>query len=1093
MGTVGGVDVALQRLKVTIKLRFMKRNVSRLAMEVRRTQRRVIGNFLTSLLLLTLGLFALGTLFAVTFFLSGWVVAFFLAPVGYLAWVWLKKAEFKAVAYQLEQIYPELKGRLVAALELTKYKKGNENYSLELRDAAVAQVERLMSPLPQRRVVSIKRVFWGGLFAVGGVSLFLLFWGMRRVQVEVGLRNAFVPDRVAVAFEVEPGDTAVSVGEAVSLSCRVKPAGVFNRVKMELVDDDGDRRLMVLAGSFCSAKVVVRERMRYRFQVLSRSSKWFRMGLIEPLTLRRKVFHCNPPAYSGLPESDFTGDELVVLKGTKVFLEAEANLPIDNGRLVIAAETSLVTVDSAQPTRIRASFTARDDGELKVELTPSGSGTIQSVARLRLRILADESPFVKVFIPGRDVDLPMSMQVLLGVNSIDDYGLRELSLHYGKDSITQTVGLKTVSGKREDTTLYVWDLSSFGLLPGEVVRYYVEVTDNDIVSGPKASRSEMFAVRFPTMEEIYSAVVEKTQNTQEELLPLSAKQEEISSQLTRIGEELKKSRELSWEEKKRLEGLLEKQQQLLNQVAALKKEVAQKIDEMVKGMNWDEETMERLGQLQELLTRLLPPELQEALKELGKKLAEKSPDVRPMLEQVQLEQEKFKKSIEQALKMLKRIMEEERLEALARQARELEKAQEEVSQKLNKTAPEELAPKQAAINAALDSLSGEINKLSVEISESTVVESLKPLGKKIEQEGLAQTARELQNQLMRGERKQLKQKSEKLQSSFQELAERLERLSEELKRRRGEEVRQKLFARANALLTVSQWQESLEERGEKTTNPANLAGEEMGLVEATRLVAESLAALGAQTLVISPALGQELARAMNFMKRAADMLATGTGSSKGQMTQARMSLNRAVALVLDAAATQRGGMKSGFESLLEQLSQLTAEQMAINAGMSGIPIPIPASGLSAEQMEQLQGLLGQQRALREQLERLLQSMSGQRPGLTGRLDQLVEEMKAVERALAELQIDRKLIERQEGILSHLLDAQRSLRQQGFKEEREAETGKEYQIKRRPSFPADLGERNKFLREELLRALKQGYPREYERLIRTYFEKLLEER
>lgn len=1093
MGTVG-VDVALKRLKVTIKLRFMKRNVSRLAMEVRRTQRRAISNFLTSLLLLTLGLFALGTLFAVTFFLSGWVVAFFLTPVGYLAWVWLKKAEFKAVAYQLEQIYPELKGRLVAALELTKYKKGNENYSLELRDAAVAQVERLMSQLPQRRVVSIKRVFWGGLFAVGGVSLFLLFWGMRRVQVEVGLRNAFVPDRVAVAFEVEPGDTAVSVGEAVSLSCRVKPEGVFNRVKMELVDEDGDHRLMVLAGSFCSAKVVVRERMRYRFQVLSRRSEWFRLGLIEPLTLRRKVFHCNPPAYSGLPESDFTGDELVVLKGTKVFLEAEANLPIDNGRLVIAAETSLVTVDSEQPTRIRASFTARDDGELKVELTPSGSGTIQSVARLRLRILADESPFVKVFIPGGDIDLPMSMQVLLGVNSIDDYGLRELSLHYGKDSITQTVHLKTVSGKREDTTLYVWDLSSFGLLPGEVVRYYVEVTDNDIVSGPKASRSEIFVIRFPTMEEIYSAVVEKTQNTQEELLPLRSKQEEISSQLTRIGEELKKSRELSWEEKRRLEGLLEKQRQLLDQVAALKEEIAQKIDEMVKGMNWDEETMERLAQLQELLAHLLPPELQEALKELGKKLAEKSPEVRPILEQVQLEQENFKKSIEQALKMLKRIMEEERLEVLARQARELEKAQEEMSQKLNKTAPEELAPKQAAINAALDSLSGEINKLAVEMPESAVAESLKPLGKKIEQEGLAQMARELRNQLMRGERQQSKQKSEKLQSSFQELAERLERLSEELKRRRAEEVRQKLFAGANALLTVSQWQESLEERGEKTTNPANLAGEEMGLVEATRLVAESLAALGAQTLVISPAMGQELARAMNFMKRAADMLATGTGSSsKGQMTQARMSLNRAVALVLDAAATQGGGMKSGFESLLEQLSQLTAEQMAINAGMSGIPIPIPASGLSAEQMAQLQGLLGQQRALREQLERLLQAMSGQRRGLTGRLDQLVEDMKAVERALAELQIDRKLIERQEGILSHLLDAQRSLRQQGFKEEREAETGKEYQIKRRPSFPADLGERNRFLREELLRALKQGYPREYERLIRTYFEKLLEER
>ncbi len=119
-------------------------------------------------------------------------------------------------------------------------------------------------------------------------------------------------------------------------------------------------------------------------------------------------------------------------------------------------------------------------------------------------------------------------------------------------------------------------------------------------------------------------------------------------------------------------------------------------------------------------------------------------------------------------------------------------------------------------------------------------------------------------------------------------------------------------------------------------------------------------------------------------------------------------------------------------------------------------------------------------------------MGGERPGLTGALDQLIEEMRAVERSLAELQIDRKLIERQEGILSHLLDAQRSLRQEGFKEERRAETAKEYKIEPPPGLPEDKGERNRALREELLRALKQGYPPEYERLIRNYFEKLLQE-
>ena len=41
-------------------------------------------------------------------------------------------------------------------------------------------------------------------------------------------------------------------------------------------------------------------------------------------------------------------------------------------------------------------------------------------------------------------------------------------------------------------------------------------------------------------------------------------------------------------------------------------------------------------------------------------------------------------------------------------------------------------------------------------------------------------------------------------------------------------------------------------------------------------------------------------------------------------------------------------------------------------------------------------------------------------------------------------------------------------------------------------PQDLGERENVLREDLLKALKEGYPKEYEELIRHYFEALARE-
>ena len=90
-----------------------------------------------------------------------------------------------------------------------------------------------------------------------------------------------------------------------------------------------------------------------------------------------------------------------------------------------------------------------------IELADPDDRLLQTAQKLTVRALADEPPFVKLFLPGRDVDLPVSMQVPLGVNTLDDYGLGELYLHFGKESIDQRIRLKSLAGRREDTTIYV--------------------------------------------------------------------------------------------------------------------------------------------------------------------------------------------------------------------------------------------------------------------------------------------------------------------------------------------------------------------------------------------------------------------------------------------------------------------------------------------------------------------------------------------------------------------------------------------------------------------------------------------------------------
>jgi hypothetical protein len=627
-----------------------------------------------------------------------------------------------------------------------------------------------------------------------------------------------------------------------------------------------------------------------------------------------------------------------------------------------------------------------------------------------------------------------------------------------------------------------------------VLRYCVSVSDNDAVSGPKTSRTDVFQVRFPTMTEIYNAAVQQTERTASELGPMQSEQAQLSEELNRVAEELKKSRELSWDEKQALSRALSGQEGLMQQVADLKQEVENTLREMSQGMTLDQQTMERMGQLQQLMSELLPRELQQSLAQLRQKLEQQSPDVKRALEKFQLDQEKLKEGIDRALELLKKIMEEQRLEALARKAEELARAQEELTERLGKEPAEKSARMQQDIGEALDSLQKEMEELGDSMSDRDVGDSLNALTQQAEQNRLSEAAQQLASQMRQGRPGEARPGSSRLAQGMKKLAKSLSSLSDQLKKKRSADIARKLGQSARDLLMISEMQEQLEQAATGASSLSELAQREMSLHDAARVAAESLASLASQSMSVPPELGQDLAGSMNSMQQAAQAMVDNNRYGAGQaMAQARTGLNRTVAALLEAMANaqQGGGMSGGMEGLMQALSQMTGEQMGINSGMSGFPIPMPG-GLTPAQAASLGRLLGKQRALREQLEQMLQSMGGTQPGLTGSLEGLVEEMKQVERDLSEQNVTRQLIRRQESILSHLLDAQRSIRQQGFKEERQSESGKTFELKQRPSLPEDKGERNRLLREELMRALKQGYPPEYEQMIRDYFDRLLQE-
>lgn len=1049
-----------------------------------------LANDAAALFLLMLGLLAAGFALTVLAFWSGWVLVALAVPFGLVARRWLAGLRRRQLAGAVEAEFPAVAGKLVAALDLADCGVTREAYSAELREAAVRAVEDQVRELDLGRVCRRGRILRGGLIAAVGVGFLLAGRSAFPARFEVGLINAFARDRLPVRFSITPGDTAVMPGTDIELVCRVEPPGVFRAAFLE---QPGRRRKRVpLADGAARVRLYAVRDQRYRFRVLGAVSAEHRVRVLEPLSIEELSYTCRHPPHSRLPETVSAGPDLAALVGSEYAVAGRANRELAAARLSFAAET--VALAPGPDGSFTGSFRVHEDGRGVFELLGDPGGAFQTCGYVTVRAVPDEGPLVRVLRPGRDVELPMSMQLPILVNSLDDYGLDALWLSWGRDSVDTRLRIKGLAGRREDTTLYAWDLSGFGLLPGDVVRYRLEVTDNDAVSGPKTGRSEVFEVRFPTMAEIYNASVRQAEATRGELEPLRELQERLSEEVGRLGEQARSAGELSWEERRALGDLLSEQKDLAAEISGLREQVRQLMDDIADGVAYDEGTMRRLSELEQLLSELLPRELAESLERLREQLGESNPELRTALARFELDQEELRRGLDDALEFLRQVMEEQRLEALARTAEELARVEEDIAGRAYGDPADQLAREQEALSSELDSLLAGIEELAGRMSDSAAAEALAALAEEAKQDRLSEEARSAAMQFRQGRPGPAQKQAADVARKLGELGQSLGRAGGDLKRKRSADVAERLAAAVEELLMLSRAQEELERQVAETRETEAAVGREMGFHDATGVIAESLAAVSGRTMSVSGRLVGELGRAQLTMRSAGqDLLESRVGPAVRQMAEARTALDRVAAGLLEALASaeQGGGMSGGFEGLMEALSQLASGQMSINVGTSGLPIPVPG-GMSPGLTKALGRLLAQQGALRDRLEQLLNQLGGERPGLTSALDGLVEEMKEVEHDLAGMNIQRELIERQEGILSRLLDAQRSVRQQGYREERESETAGEFERGPVPGLPEDRGERNRLLREELMRALREGRLGRFEPQVRSYFERLLEE-
>ncbi|MBC8384202.1 MAG: hypothetical protein H8E57_01635 [Candidatus Cloacimonetes bacterium] len=171
------------------------------------------------------------------------------------------------------------------------------------------------------------------------------------------------------------------------------------------------------------------------------------------------------------------------------------------------------------------------------------------------------------------------------------------------------------------------------------------------------------------------------------------------------------------------------------------------------------------------------------------------------------------------------------------------------------------------------------------------------------------------------------------------------------------------------------------------------------------------------------------------------------------------------------------------------MQQISQEQLAMNMLTQAMMQQMGKDGkMSYEMRQQAERLASDEQRLAENLKRMLQN-NPEAQKQSASLNKIIDDLESISTRLKRNQIDQNLIDKQERILSRLLDAQKSIHKREFTKKRKSEVSEIDDW----NMPEDIRLKfDKLRRKALLDEDFQSYPKEYKELIIEYL-KLLNEK
>lgn len=958
-----------------------------------------------------------------------------------------------------------------------------------------------------------KRFFLTACCVAGMVAVFPATFSSSFYRL-VHFRQEFVPPP-PFSFVILPGNKEVVRGDTVTVMIGLQPlSATWQSYPQSIVlslrqehQEVSEERILTAdsTGIFRTTFAPLRATTMYKAVWKNVESEEYALTVLDRPLLRSFHVRIVPPHYTKLPstfQEEFVGD-ISALPGTIVHVEGSASKPLSRMRVLFS--DSAVTGGTVKGYTFHSSFMVRRAGAYAIELQDESGLTNSDPVWYRLTLLSDEIPTVAILEPGKNIDIADNRLLPLRILAKDDYGFSSLQLAYRlvqsrfeqPQSAWTYISLPVSTDKKECEVEYLWQLSPLHLVPEDVVEYYVQVFDNDNVQGPKKGQSQTYLLRLPSLEEVFADIGKEQQQSLETLGKAQEEAKRLKREIDALNRELKQAKTPNWQMQKKAEEVAKRYEELQKQVEETRRRLEQATQTMEQQNVLSEQTLEKYLELQELLSQINSEELQQLLRSLQTPSQTLDPQrFQQLVQQLTMNEERFRQSIERTIELLKRLQIEQKLDEVRKRADEIFRQQQELKEAATNASSEEernalalkqrtLAKEEQALEREMEELQKRMEEFFTEMPADKMAEVLQQL----QEEQLSRKMNEHADSLQQAKSTGSQRMQQQILQSLENLKQQLSAMQQQMLQNQTSYVLSELRRAMYSTLQLSQEQEQLRDQARGVPYGSQQlrdnAVKQAELRESLQNLVQSLYELSKKSFVITPEMGKIIGEAFGRMQSAVQELEerNGVQASKHQSVAMEL-LNRAAVQFHRAMQSmmQQGGGGGGM-SLMRQLQQMAEQQMALN-----MQTQRAGSGAGSEEARRL---AQQQEGIRKSVEQLMEearrSMEHER--LARELSRIEEEMKEVVQQLQQNEVNPETLQKQERILSRLLDASRSMRERDYEQRRRAERGEDRKRQSPPELsPTEPSLRTRY-QEEILKAQELRYAKEYQELIKKYFDAL----